>query len=194
MFSELSRKEKSAFTKALRPLGFLAFARDVWGAPTTNPEDLEPLLDAYNLSSKVVVMNANMPFLQSATPLHSMIAKAWDSDTLRKDYDRFNELITPILKKLKQSPKPKIEIEDAYFLRTFIVHEYRKLVLRDPDLPASLLPNDWPGHIANGLSARLYRLMLDASESFIDEQFINEEGRLPPPRTDFFNRFGGLHL
>lgn len=37
---------------------------------------------------------------------------------------------------------------DACLARVLLVHEFRRLVLRDPGLPPSLLPIDWPGDAA----------------------------------------------
>lgn len=38
--------------------------------------------------------------------------------------------------------------EDARLARLMLVHEFRRIVLRDPFLPAALLPADWPGRVA----------------------------------------------
>lgn len=192
MLAELSREEKSKFTKALKPLGFRGLTLNVWGAPTTNSKELEPLLSAFEISSKVVVLDASIRTTASLAPLQNMIATSWGLNALRNDYLVFNNLLISILKSLKSSPK--IEREDAFFLRTFIIHEYRKLVLRDPDLPKPLLPQNWPGQTASKITAELYQLVIEDSELFIDEQFISNQGMLPRPEADFFNRFGGLRL
>ncbi len=38
--------------------------------------------------------------------------------------------------------------DEARLARLMLVHEFRRIVLRDPFLPASLLPKDWPGGLA----------------------------------------------
>ena len=43
-------------------------------------------------------------------------------------------------------------------MRTLLIHEYRRVLLRDPRLPAALLPLDWPGAAAFALCRDFYRL------------------------------------
>lgn len=188
LLAELSRKKKLELAKALRPLGFRGFAPNVWGAPTTDSQELKSLLVVFGASSKVVVLNGNVDSAESLAPLKNMMFKAWELDALHLDYEQFNKLFMPVLKTLKSSSK-KIDREDAFLLRTFVVHEYRKLVLRDPGLPKSLLPANWPASTSNETTAQLYQLVLRDSELFVDEQFINEGGMLPRPNAEFFNRF-----
>src|SRR5690606_13302605 len=44
---------------------------------------------------------------------------------------------------------------DAMAARTLLIHDWRRIVLRDPGLPAALLPADWPGAAARRLVATL---------------------------------------
>ncbi len=73
-----------------------------------------------------------------------------------------------------------------------VIHEFRRIVLRDPALPRSLLPADWPGTTSRALAARVYRRLVPAAEAYLDRNASNEDGPLPPPDTDFFRRFEGL--
>ena len=44
--------------------------------------------------------------------------------------------------------------ESAFLLRIPLIHDYRRLLLRDPELPDVLLPGDWPGHQAGNCAAK----------------------------------------
>ena len=70
-----------------------------------------------------------------------------------------------------------------------MIHEYRKVLLRDPGLPKPLLPARWPGHQAQQLSGALYHHILSASERYVDHHFANQNGPLPPPDNAFYLRF-----
>jgi len=80
---------------------------------------------------------------------------------------------------------------DALVARVLLVHEFRRIVLRDPMLPAALLPPDWPGPDCRALAARIYRRLVPASEIFLDRHARNEDGPLPAPDAGFFRRFAG---
>ena len=77
-------------------------------------------------------------------------------------------------------------------LRTLLIHEYRKVVLRDPMLPASVLPSPWHGVKAYELCRALYAKIAAPAEQYIVTQLENQHGALPPARADFGRRFGGL--
>jgi phenylacetic acid degradation operon negative regulatory protein len=49
-----------------------------------------------------------------------------------------------------------------------LVHDFRRLLLRDPMLPPSLLPARWLGSKARALFKSLYALLLPASERHLD--------------------------
>ena len=70
-----------------------------------------------------------------------------------------------------------------------LIHEFRRIVLRDPGLPAALLPADWPGSTARDLTARIYRRLVDASERFLDAHAQDRKGPIPAPEGGFRRRF-----
>jgi phenylacetic acid degradation operon negative regulatory protein len=73
--------------------------------------------------------------------------------------------------------------------RILLIHEYRRVILRDPILPAALLPEDWPGQTARRLCAGLYHKLLAASELWLDENVVTEMEAAPKPRAEFYQRF-----
>ena len=66
------------------------------------------------------------------------------------------------------------------------------MLLRDPLLPAELLPQGWHGVPAYQLCRNLYRQVYAAADEFLGEAMETADGPLPPPSPDFYRRFGGL--
>ncbi|MDQ0314802.1 phenylacetic acid degradation operon negative regulatory protein PaaX [Amorphus orientalis] len=81
---------------------------------------------------------------------------------------------------------------DRLLARILLIHEFRRLVLRDPLLPDALLPSDWPGHAARALAARLYGYLVEGSERWLDHHAERSDGALPPPDETFSKRFHDL--
>lgn len=79
---------------------------------------------------------------------------------------------------------------DAFALRTLLVHYWRRIVLRYPELPFEMAPADWPGADCLDLVVALYSAVLGSSETWLDAA-AGLEG-LPSPGPDLFKRFGGL--
>lgn len=117
-----------------------------------------------------------------ARPRHAadavaVAARAWPTlPAVAAGYARFAEAFAPLA--LPGAPLPEAE---ALPLRLLLVHEYRRIALRDPDLPAALLPEGWPGTAARALAARVYRRLLPASEAWLTAHGKAEDGPLPPP-------------
>lgn len=91
-----------------------------------------------------------------ATPspwLAESVRTLWDIDHLGALYRQFLETYEPLAHATDISP------QDAVVGRVILTHEYRRIVLRDPCLPAALLPADWPAgkarEVFDHLTARL---------------------------------------
>lgn len=104
--------------------------------------------------------------------LQAVSGKAWPLTGLSAAYaeflERYGEMDVP----------SDIAPEDAMALRTLLIHDYRRIVLRDPRLPAALLPPGWPGHAARASCASLYGVLIPGSEKWLDT-VRNASGPLP---------------
>ncbi len=62
----------------------------------------------------------------------------------------------------------QVSDEQAFAVRSRLVHEWRKFLFTDPGLPRELLPEDWPGaKAARFFDAESTRL-LPAAARFVD--------------------------
>jgi phenylacetic acid degradation operon negative regulatory protein len=101
-----------------------------------------------------------------------LVARAWPLEALGEGYRRFLDAFEP-LRRARVAP------DEALPLRLVLVHEWRRLVLRDPLLPGALLPEDWAGGQARELAAALYRRLAPDAEAWLDAEGRNEAGLLP---------------
>jgi phenylacetic acid degradation operon negative regulatory protein len=113
-----------------------------------------------------------------------LVARGWPLEALGQGYRRFLHAFEP-LRGARVAP------DEALPLRLLLVHEWRRLVLRDPLLPAPLLPEHWPGGRARDLAAALYRRLTPDAEAWLDAEGRNEDGTLPPfaARDRFMTRY-----
>lgn len=120
----------------------------------------------------------------------SLAARAWPVGTLARRYRRFVEELGPVADHLDGADA--LDGLPSLVVRTLLVHQYRRVILRDPLLPEGLLPPDWPGVRARRLCARIYRATLPASEAWLDGNARNEDGPLPAPDQTLAARFGDV--
>jgi len=176
--------ERSARRRLLRDLGFGTLGPTTFLRPETAaaPDATEALAGA-------TVFRAEA---QAAAGLPGLTASAWPLRQDAEDYAAFEAAFGPLLRGLPAGVIP--DPLDALAARTLLIHEFRRIALRDPLLPAGLLPADWPGESARQLARRVYYRLVGPSEAWLDACRGAPDGPLPPPPPAFARRFGGQPL
>lgn len=118
----------------------------------------------------------------------ALAARAFDLEATGAAYGRFLETFGP-LRAAVATGEALSDIE-CLLARVLLIHEYRRIVLRDPMLPPAILPPDWPGDAARALCAEVYGALLPGSERWLDAHAVNEHGVPLPPAADLWRRFG----
>lgn len=89
-------------------------------------------------------------------------AEGWNVDDLNAGFRRF-------CASFEQVDPARITNPDvAMAMRIVLVHQFRRLVLRDPVLPETALPPDWQGKNARGVFERLHAGLVQKSESWLE--------------------------
>jgi phenylacetic acid degradation operon negative regulatory protein len=118
-----------------------------------------------------------------------LLSESWPLDRTADAYLKFMKTFEPLRDWLGR--ERRISDGDAFTARILLIHHYRRVVLRDPLLPTALLPEDWPGRAARQLCGEIYRGLLPASEQWLDQHAVNENGQLPKPAEELARRFDG---
>jgi phenylacetic acid degradation operon negative regulatory protein len=116
-----------------------------------------------------------------------LLSESWPLQRTATAYAKFIKTFEP-LRGWSSEPKALTEA-DAFAARILLIHQYRRVVLRDPLLPAALLPKDWPGRPARELCGQIYRALLPKSEQWLDHHGTGEDGPLPKASRDLARRF-----
>jgi phenylacetic acid degradation operon negative regulatory protein len=122
--------------------------------------------------------------------LQQLVSKSWSLQELGARYEEFLDRFRPVYQAARSSKSP--DPQTAFQLRTLLIHEYRKILLRDPFLPAELLPEQWNGVSAYQLCRNLYSIVAAPTEDFLTGALENADGPLPPASPLFYERFGGI--
>lgn len=158
--AEQDRAERERLRRTLAWLGFGPLATATWISPHDRLDRVE---QALSLDSTVRLDLLTCRSRSRATDL-DMVERCWDLKSLGRDYqdlvDRLEAL--PPAAALGALPGP-----DALRLRIELVADYRHFPFRDPDLPADLLPADWPGHRAHRLFVSAHEALAAPAEAFV---------------------------
>ncbi|MEY5098036.1 MAG: hypothetical protein RJA36_755 [Pseudomonadota bacterium] len=144
-------------------------------------EGLQDLLPA------LMPLLAADPVLEQSASAPDMVARAWNLGDLAAAYEVFTQRYRPLLG--EASAAPALDPERAFLARILLIHDFRRLLLRDPQLPADLLPADWPGQRARALCRELYRRLLAPSELHLDRCMQLASGATPPASRTLESRF-----
>ena len=180
---------RAALRDALSWAGFGALAPAVYARPVHG--DAPPQAIGALPSSGVSVLRARELPIPGTDPLATRIGAAWPLDELATRYRTFvarADVALTALRARGAAPDP----EQCFVVRTLLIHAYRRALLRDPQLPPALLPDDWPGAHAYARTRDAYRLAFVPSEAHLARVLASAGEPPAPPNAAYQARFGGL--
>ncbi|KZL14267.1 Transcriptional repressor PaaX [Pseudovibrio sp. Ad26] len=148
-----------------------------------------------NIGQQLPKSSDKIVFMQSTAPPERAVQlarQAWNLESLQQGYHEFIENYSGLQALLECGARAPIAPETALIIRIILIHDLRRLVLRDPELPLQALPDEWAGSVARELAAGIYNTLRDHGEIWLDSNAKNAEGTLPPPEPAFFERFQAL--
>lgn len=189
---ELTPKEREALRRALFWQGFGMLDSSTYIHPSA---DLPATFDALVAEGLADLLGQLLPLTAAATRFElsasdtTLVRRAWNLTELGQAYGAFIATYLPILAELRRDRNAEIDPEQAFLLRTLLIHDYRRLLLRDPELPEVLLPSDWPGQQARFLTRELYRRLYAPSETHLGNHLRLADGSFPPLDPNMPARF-----
>jgi phenylacetic acid degradation operon negative regulatory protein len=192
LLNDLDAATRDIVRKELGWLGFGSLSSNVLAHPSPQSQDLEAVLRRLRVDEAVVVMRGQT--VSNAGKMRELVQTTWNLDDIEKRYTSFVKRFRPLIASAGVSDPEQSEIAPraAFLVRTLLIQEYRKVLLRDPQLPAELLPSHWHGAAAYQLCRNLYRAVYAAADAYLTTAMETADGPLPPPNKQFLGRFGGL--
>ena len=152
---------------------FGQLAPGVFAHPHVDHRSLQEIVKAARAEEWVAVLSAESIESYSRKPLQTIMHDTFRLARVEQAWQQFIARFAPVAAELQS-----LNQAEAFFVRTLLIHEYRRVLLRDPNLPEALLPTDWPGVQARQLCETLYRGLLAASEQFLCAHLETTEGPL----------------
>jgi len=179
--------ERNKIREELVWRGFGEISANVFAHPELDSQALRTQRDPGGLLSKVVAFDAS---LAGEDAPQRLVDLGWDLEDLGLRYQRFVGRFARVLAELERHRD--IEPKDCFLVRTLLIHEYRRLHLRDPLLPAQLLRPNWPGARAAMLCRDIYARVFGPSEAYLSRVASRLTGALPAAEQSVLQRFGGI--
>ena len=188
LLSNLDTATKDRVRKESGWLGFGAMSANVLAHPLPDIADLDITMRRLGVEDTLIVLRGQT--MHGDAAMRQLARNSWNLDELDARYKEFVQRFRPVYKGL--SGKAQLTEKAAFVIRTLLIQEYRKVILRDPLLPVELLPADWHGAAAYQLCRNLYRAVHASADAYLNDNMETADGPLPPPSRSFLQRFGGL--
>lgn len=152
-------RSRAARQRLRASLGFLGYApldASAWVAAHAAP-DLDATLSAEGIEAH--------RFRAAPVGDPAVLARSvWDLEALGAAYTDWQRQAASWVAETGAGPGD----EEAFALRSRLVHEWRKFLFQDPGLPAALLPPQWPGHGAAAFFDAEAQRLAPAAGRFVD--------------------------
>lgn len=149
---ESDRQTRDELRKQLVWHGFGPLAPATWICPQPRLDDIARA--AANLPS------ARLTLLTTRTSGpnedRAMAGRCWDLEALAADYEGFTGKVRASWPRYQRAA---LDVRSALVERIRLVHDYRRLVRQDPQLPVELQSAEWPGEGARQLFRRAHALL-----------------------------------
>lgn len=188
--TQLDNELRKVLKKELEWLGFGNIAPGIMAHPMADMGEVTGTLQDLCVQNEVIHMRSQLVGSHTSLPLKELVHECWNLQQLSEDYQAFLERFRPVLRAVEAADE--LDPEQCFQLRTLMIHHYRRVQLRDPQLPEKLLPADWSGASARILCRNIYRLIQAGAEAFLSATQETADGPLPEAAPRFYKRFGGL--
>jgi phenylacetic acid degradation operon negative regulatory protein len=158
--TRVHRRERHRLDTTLSFLGYGMLDEQTWVAPRA-AEDVDGVLtDAGVDYERFTATHA------AGTPgAASVVGRAWDLAEIGRAYEHFVAEQRPLV----VAVGARSSDEEAYATRFRLVHAWRTFLFRDPQLPASLLPEHWPGASAATFFDRHAARLRPAADRYVEQ-------------------------
>ncbi len=163
------RSSRERIRSGLAFLGYGPLTDSTWISPFPSAE-VTALLDAEAAAAA--------RFEARDDDARKRAGQAWDLEAIGAAYEVWHKFAQAVVNDPTQvlgASGFRGEDEQAFAVRSHLVHEWRKFLFTDPGLPAQLLPADWPGQAAAKFFAEEAARLLPAASRFVDQCLLQQD-------------------
>jgi len=150
---EEDRAVRHQLKRRLKWIGCGSVAGALWIGPAHLVEEAEEIVADLDLVGRVTVFMVDE--LRGATEPRVAVARWWDLAAIRALHDEFLSAHEDSPGKFRADPTP----HHAFRIWTLALDAWRPITGIDPGLPASVMPEDWPGARSIPLFLELRQLL-----------------------------------
>jgi phenylacetic acid degradation operon negative regulatory protein len=187
---DIPDRNREPFKRSLQWQGFRAISAGTFAKPGDGGSALLQTMQEFDAIDKVLLFEADSSELSSRQLLRKLVHDTWQLGEVAQGYRQFLAHFRPLDKWLRRNPE--LDPQTAFIARVLLIHDYRRILLQDTNLPDALLPPEWPGAEVLQLTGHAYRALAEPSIAYISTVLESGNGKMPAPIDRFWSRFGRL--
>lgn len=145
---------------------------------------------APELPERAIVFDAQVAAENGA--LQDFAGETWNLSAFASAYEQFVDRFDAFSEHVGDCSR--LSPYDCLVARLLLVHQYRMIMLRDPHLPKSALPAEWPGERARRTFVDLYIRLSSKADAYVGVNFVDEMGKLQQVSPDVTHRLKSLNF
>lgn len=187
--ADLDNQQRDGLRKELEWLGFSRLHEGLHVHPTAEPAVIHNMLEDRGIQQQIALFDAHATGDTQSTISNQLMAHRFDIQPTNDLYSTFITTFQPLLQAAQE--RGQLKPEHCFLVRTLLIHQYRYIVLREPELPLELLPENAISLQARKLARRLYQLLTPQSDAHFLRTTESDNGSFNRPNEAYYQRFGG---
>ena len=184
---ELDTEQREAVRKELLWLGFSRLLAGVHVHPTADIKAVKSMLKEHGVREEVVVLQATT-VAESESIADQLLSRCFESEAMDEAWQDFITVFQPLLAAARKASQLNLEL--CFLVRTLLIHRYRHILLREPELPTALLPADASSQQARRITQELYLRLSPQADSHFLRVAESVDGAFQQPVEGYYRRFG----
>jgi len=186
--SDLEQRQRESLRKELGWLGFSRLREGLHVHPTIDSVALQSMLKDREVHQQVALFEALATGNEQASISNQLMARCFETQPTDVLYEEFISTYQPIMAAAQQSTP--LTLEYCFLVRTLLIHQYRHILLREPELPRELLPLQAISLQARQLVRQFYQILTPQSDAYFLRTTESDNGSFSRPDEVYYSRFG----
>lgn len=186
----IGQNERQALRRELKWLGFGQISPTLLAHPAAHDSVVEAILDGLDIKHGILAFRAEAAGFVDSDTIRAVARDAWTLDDLKADYARLVNNFGPLAE--NAALLRQLSDLDCFAVRTLLIHDYRRILLKDPQLPADLLPDGWNSEAARMVCAEIYTSVAARADAHVTGLMETYDGAIPDLTPGYGLRFGGI--
>ena len=158
---------RAAVRQHLSRLGFCALSPSVHITPFDRTDAIRQVLDDLGLGQQLAVFRGEVPPAVGLEDTDLAGLLTTELKALEPAWRKFLRRFRPLADAAGDEGGVGLDPEGAFLAQTLLIHAYRRIVLKEPELPAGLWPSGWVGDAAYDVAARCYHALAGPAEAHV---------------------------